>query len=73
VGVIPELPDPSIPGIDSSKVDASNFAYSVLDTPDGFMMLTNYSITALLAAAGGVNRATHLKGEFVLVLAVTPD
>ena len=59
VGIIPELPDPSIPGIDSSKVDASDYAYRNFDTPDGFMMLTNYSITALLAAAGGKERATQ--------------
>lgn len=59
VGIIQELPDPPIPGIDSSKVDASDYAYRYFDTPDGFMMLTNYSITALLAAAGGANRATQ--------------
>lgn len=57
VGVIEHLPDPPIPGIDSSRVDASDYAYRYLDTPDGFMMLTNYSITALLAAAGGKDRA----------------
>ncbi|BAU14807.1 vitamin K epoxide reductase [Leptolyngbya sp. NIES-3755] len=59
VGMIDKLPDPPIPGIDSSKVDASDFAYSVFDTPDGLMMLVNYSITALLAGAGGANRATQ--------------
>jgi hypothetical protein len=32
VGVIEELPDPPIPGIDSSKVDASDYAYSIADT-----------------------------------------
>ncbi|MBD2090806.1 vitamin K epoxide reductase family protein [Microcoleus sp. FACHB-1515] len=59
VGMIKELPDPPIPLIDSSKVDASNYAYKRFDTPDGFMMVTNYSITALIAAAGGMNRATQ--------------
>lgn len=59
VGVIEELPDLPIPGIDSNKVDASDYAYRNFDTPDGFMMLANYSITGLLAAAGGANRATQ--------------
>jgi len=57
VGMIEHLPDLPIPGFDSSRVDASTYAYKRFDTPDGFMMLTNYSITALLAAAGGKDRA----------------
>lgn len=59
IGIIEELPDPPIPGINSSKVDASDYAYRNFDTPDGFMMLVNYSITALLAGAGGADRATQ--------------
>ncbi|MBD1846101.1 vitamin K epoxide reductase family protein [Cyanobacteria bacterium FACHB-63] len=57
IGAVKELPDLPLPGIDSNKVDASDYAYSVLDTPDGFFMLVNYSITALLAGAGTANRA----------------
>lgn len=56
-GVIKELPDPPLPLIDSNKVDASNYAYSRFDTPDGLMMVINYGITALLAGAGGISRA----------------
>lgn len=56
-GIISELPDPPLPLIDSSKVDASDYAYRILDTPDGFFMLVNYGITGVLAAAGGLNRA----------------
>jgi len=59
VGIIEELPDLPLPGIDSNKVDASDYAYRNFDTPDGFMMLASYSITALLAAAGGKERATQ--------------
>jgi uncharacterized membrane protein len=59
VGAIEQLPDLPIPGIDSNKVDASDFAYSILDTPDAFMMLASYSFTALLAGAGGANRVTQ--------------
>lgn len=56
-GVIRELPDPPLPFIDSSRVDASEYAYKHLNTPDGFMMLTNYAITAWLAGAGEPDRA----------------
>ncbi len=59
VGVIEQLPDLPIPGVDSNKVDAADYAYSYFDTPDGFMMLVNYGITALLAGAGGKDRATQ--------------
>jgi uncharacterized membrane protein len=59
IGVIENLPDLPIPGIDSSKVDASEYAYRNFDTPDGFMMLINYGVTALLAGAGGKDRATQ--------------
>jgi hypothetical protein len=56
-GIIPGLPDPPIPLFDSDRVDASDYAYKRLDTPDGFIMVTNYAITAWLAAAGGKDRA----------------
>jgi hypothetical protein len=56
-GIIPHLPDPPLPGFNSSKVDASDYACRRFSTPDGVMMLTNYGITAWLAAAGGQNRA----------------
>ncbi|MER3434826.1 MAG: vitamin K epoxide reductase [Leptolyngbya sp. ERB_1_1] len=59
IGAIKELPDLPLPGIDSNKVDASDYAYSILDTPDGFFMLVNYSITTLLGGAGSANRATQ--------------
>lgn len=56
-GVIDHLPDPPISLFDADKVDSSEYAYSRLDTPDGFMMVTNYAITAWLAGAGGQDRA----------------
>jgi uncharacterized membrane protein len=56
-GIIPGLPDPPIPLFDSDRVDASDYAYKRLDTPDRFMMVTNYAITVWLAAAGGKDRA----------------
>lgn len=57
MGILKKLPDSPIPIFDSSKVDASDYAYKRLDTPDALMMLTNYGITAWLASAGGKDRA----------------
>jgi hypothetical protein len=56
-GILKELPDPPLPFFDSDRVDASNYAYSRLNSPDGFMMLLNYAITGWLAGAGGEDRA----------------
>lgn len=56
-GVLKELPDLPIPFVDSDRVDASQYAYSRLNTPDGPLMLINYGITAWLASTGGENRA----------------
>lgn len=57
-GIVSHLPDP--PGqqiFDADRVDASNYAYNKLNSPDGPMMVANYAITAWLAAAGGLDRA----------------
>lgn len=56
-GVLKELPDLPIPFVDSDRVDASNYAYSRLNTPDGPLMLINYGVTAWLTSTGGENRA----------------
>lgn len=60
VGIVRRLPDPPLELFDSTKVDASDYAYKRLQTPDAFMMLTSYAVTAWLAAAGGKNRATQV-------------
>ncbi|MCU0491525.1 MAG: vitamin K epoxide reductase family protein [Chloroflexaceae bacterium] len=60
VGVIKHLPDPPIPIFDSSKVDASNYAYKRFNSPDGPLMLLTYGLTAWLASAGGQNRAQEM-------------
>lgn len=57
-GVVRRLPDPPVPVFDSSKVDASDYAYKRLNTPDGVMMLVSYGVTAWLASAGGQDRAS---------------
>jgi uncharacterized membrane protein len=56
-GVIKHLPDPPLKIFNSDKVDASNYAYKRLQTPDGLLMIITYAITAALAGAGGQNRA----------------
>ena len=57
IGIIKKLPDPPIPLFDSSKVDASDYAYKRLATPDAFLMLMSYATTAWLAGAGREDRA----------------
>lgn len=57
-GVIRRLPDPPLPSVDSNKVDASEYAYKRLNTPDALMMLVSYGATAWLASVGGKDRAT---------------
>jgi uncharacterized membrane protein len=55
--VIKHLPD--LPGTiwNADKVDASDYAYKRLRTPDALMMTVSYGITAWLAGAGGKDRA----------------
>lgn len=57
MGLIRRLPDPPVGPFDSSKVDASDYAYKRLDTPDGLLMVLTYAATAALAGAGGMDRA----------------
>lgn len=62
IGIVKRLPDPDPSGalgrvFDATKVDASDYAYERLQTPDGFLMIGTYAVTAGLAAAGGERRA----------------
>ncbi len=56
-GIIKHLPD--LPGRlwNADEVDASDYAYKRLKTPDGLMMIVSYGVTAALAAAGEKGRA----------------
>ncbi len=56
-GMIRRLPDLPLPKVDSNKVDAAPYAYRRFSTPDSFLMLVSYALTACLAAAGGRDRA----------------
>lgn len=57
-GLLRRLPD-MLPGeiFDAEKVDASDYAYSRLQTPDALLMTVTYGLTAALAGAGGKDRA----------------
>lgn len=59
-GILSHLPD--LPGSiwNADKVDASDYAYERAQTPDGLAMLLTYGVTALLAGAGGKDRARDL-------------
>jgi uncharacterized membrane protein len=57
MGVVDHLPEPSLPRLDADKVDASGEAYAILRTPDAALGLLSYAGTAVLAAAGGADRA----------------
>jgi len=57
MGLVRRLPDPPVGPFDSSRVDASDYAYRRLQMPDGALMLLTYATTAMLAAAGGHDRA----------------
>jgi uncharacterized membrane protein len=56
-GIVSHLPDPPVPFFDADRVDASDYAYSRLNSPDGPLMVANYALTAWLASAGGLDRA----------------
>ncbi|QIN80932.1 hypothetical protein GBA65_20560 [Rubrobacter marinus] len=57
LGVIKHLPDPPLSVFDSDKVDASEEAYALFQTPDGPIGLGSYAATLGLAAMGGRDRA----------------
>lgn len=56
-GIIKHLPDPPLAVFDSDKVDASDYAYKRMQSPDAPAMIVIGGITTMLAAAGGLNRA----------------
>ena len=57
-GILKRLPD-ILPGkvFNAEKVDASDYAYKRMQSPDGPLMGVTYLVTASLAAAGGKDRA----------------
>lgn len=58
-GIIKRLPDPPMDVFDSTKVDASEYAYKRGNMPDAPAMIGTYALTSALASMGGENRATE--------------
>jgi uncharacterized membrane protein len=58
VGLTAHLPDPPLPSFDADSVHGSDEAYLWLGTPDALLGLASYATTAILAAAGGPDRAS---------------
>lgn len=74
IGIIKHLPEPPLPGFDADKVDASDEAYSYLQTPDAFIGLGSYAATMGLAAMGSKDRAaTQPWIPLALLLKTTAD
>lgn len=57
MGIVRRLPDLPSRYFDATRVDASDYAYKRLQTPDALLMVASYATTAVLAGAGGKNRA----------------
>jgi uncharacterized membrane protein len=57
MGVLRRLPDLPFAPFDATKVDKADYAYKRLQTPDGLLMAASYAVTAILAGAGGAERA----------------
>ena len=57
LGVIKELPEPELPGLDAEKVNGSAEAYQLLNIPDAVLGLGSYAATLGLTAMGGSDRA----------------
>ncbi len=57
MGMLRRLPDLPSRYFNATKVDKSNYAYKRLQTPDALLMIASYAVTAILAGAGGRDRA----------------
>ncbi|MDX2163069.1 MAG: vitamin K epoxide reductase family protein [bacterium] len=57
MGIVKRLPDPPVRIFNSTKVDASAYAYRFFDMPDAPLMIINYGLTAAFASAGRAGRA----------------
>jgi Vitamin K epoxide reductase family len=60
IGILKKLPEPRAQAFDTEKVNGSGQAYSILATPDAFLGLASYAVTATLVGMGPENRSqTH--------------
>ena len=71
MGIIRRLPDLPSKYFDATKVDASDYAYKRMQTPDALLMVASYATTAILAGAGGRDRAETNPALPILMAAKT--
>ena len=55
-GLLRSVPEPSLPGLDADRVDASGEAYEVLRTPDSTLGIASAGVSLVLAGMGGAKR-----------------
>lgn len=55
-GLLKSVPEPSLPGLDADRVDASGEAYSFLNTPDSTLGMAGAGVSLVLAGMGGAKR-----------------
>jgi hypothetical protein len=56
IGIVRKLPEPRARAFDTKKVNGSGEAYAMFATPDAFLGLVSYAVTAVLAAMGAEAR-----------------
>lgn len=55
-GLLKTVPEPSLPGLDADRVDASGEAYAFLSTPDAALGMASAGVSLVLAGMGGAKR-----------------
>ena len=55
-GLLKSVPEPSLPGLDADRVDASGEAYELLRTPDSALGIVSAGVSLVLAGMGGARR-----------------
>ncbi|MCA1712911.1 MAG: vitamin K epoxide reductase [Actinobacteria bacterium] len=55
-GLLRSVPEPSLPGLDADRVDASGEAYAFLNTPDSSLGILSAGVSLVLAGMGGRDR-----------------
>lgn len=74
IGILKRLPEPAAESFDTAKVNGSGEAYARLATPDAFLGLASYSVSACLAAIGPGNRSqTHPWMPIAMALKLIAD
>ncbi len=68
LGILKRVPQPPSRGFDSNRITGSAKAYSVLETPDAVLAMSNYAVTMTLAAMGPADRA-YRQPAFPIALA----